>query len=93
MLCGEFVDVLGRPTSATAEIIGERRWLTPIREGSSMTSFGANPKRCLPNDSGSPMSGLSKICRAANIPIPPRGYWAKIAAGKKPPELVFPERD
>ena len=36
---------------------------------------------------------LSKICRAANIPIPPRGYWAKIAAGKKPPKLVFPERD
>lgn len=26
--------------------------------------------------------GLSKICRKYQIPLPPRGYWAKLAAGK-----------
>lgn len=32
--------------------------------------------------------GLRKICIALDIPLPPRGYWAKLAAGKtipKPP--------
>ena len=26
--------------------------------------------------------GLAKICEARNIPVPPRGYWAKLAHGK-----------
>jgi hypothetical protein len=32
--------------------------------------------------------GLRKICIALDVPLPPRGYWAKLAAGKtipKPP--------
>lgn len=32
--------------------------------------------------------GLRKICVALDVPLPPRGYWAKLAAGKtipKPP--------
>ena len=28
---------------------------------------------------------LAKRCRALNIPLPPRGYWAKVAAGQSPP--------
>lgn len=38
--------------------------------------------------------GLAKICRKANVPLPPRGYWAKLQAGKfvdSPPAL--PLRD
>ncbi|MES2299468.1 MAG: hypothetical protein V4582_20695 [Pseudomonadota bacterium] len=27
--------------------------------------------------------GLRKICVALDVPLPPRGYWAKLAAGKK----------
>ena len=30
--------------------------------------------------------GLAKACRRHNIPRPPRGYWAKLAAGKALPE-------
>jgi len=26
--------------------------------------------------------GLAKICRSLTIPLPSRGYWAKIKAGK-----------
>jgi hypothetical protein len=36
--------------------------------------------------------GLAKICRAADIPTPPRGYWAKKAAGKAPPRPRLPPR-
>jgi len=31
---------------------------------------------------------LRKICRRMNIPVPPRGYWARLRSGervKKPP--------
>jgi hypothetical protein len=49
--------------------------------------------------------GLAKICAAANIPVPARGYWAKLQAGKSvtppglppralgQPDLVFVGRD
>lgn len=33
--------------------------------------------------------GLAKVCRKLNVPIPPRGYWARVQSGQKPlkPEL------
>lgn len=36
--------------------------------------------------------GLAKICEARSIPVPPRGYWAKLAHGKrvKQPPLPAP---
>lgn len=30
--------------------------------------------------------GLRKICVALDVPLPPRGYWQKLAAGKKIPK-------
>lgn len=27
--------------------------------------------------------GLGKACRRLQIPLPPRGYWAKLKAGRK----------
>jgi hypothetical protein len=30
--------------------------------------------------------GLRKICFALDVPMPPRGYWAKLAAGKTTPK-------
>src|SRR5665213_2105924 len=29
--------------------------------------------------------GLAKICRRFDVPVPPRGYWQKLAAGIKVP--------
>jgi hypothetical protein len=28
--------------------------------------------------------GLAKVCGRHRIPVPPRGYWAKVAAGEQP---------
>lgn len=36
--------------------------------------------------------GLAKACKKANIPRPPRGYWAKLAAGKKVARSALPTR-
>ena len=38
-------------------------------------------------------SGLAKICRKHNIPRPPRGYWAKTAAGQKLKNTPLPAGD
>lgn len=34
--------------------------------------------------------GLAKACRRQAIPVPPRGYWAKLQAGKRPPKIALP---
>ena len=36
--------------------------------------------------------GLGKICQEARIPIPPRGYWARLSAGQKLPKAPLPRR-
>lgn len=37
--------------------------------------------------------GLAKACRVAGVPVPPRGYWAKLQHGKPtPPRLPLPPR-
>ena len=36
--------------------------------------------------------GLAKACTKANIPMPPRGYWAKLEGGKKLPRPPIPLR-
>jgi len=43
----------------------------------------ATPVTKLAKDYGLSDVGLRKICIALDIPMPPRGYWAKLAAGKK----------
>jgi len=34
--------------------------------------------------------GLAKLCRRYNIPVPPRGYWAKKQAGKRAQKPALP---
>ena len=35
--------------------------------------------------------GLAKACRRHAIPVPPRGYWAKLQAGKGTPRIALPQ--
>ena len=34
--------------------------------------------------------GLGKLCARHNIPVPPRGYWARVAYGQKPKRTLLP---
>lgn len=36
--------------------------------------------------------GLKKACLRGNVPVPPRGYWAKLQAGRKVVKLKLPAR-
>ena len=38
-------------------------------------------------------NGLSKICDRLKVPYPPRGYWARKAAGRKVIQYRLPERE
>jgi hypothetical protein len=37
-------------------------------------------------------NGLRKVCKRLNVPIPWRGYWAKVAAGHKVKKTPLPEK-
>jgi hypothetical protein len=49
----------------------------------------ATPVKTLAKEHGLSDVGLRKICIALDVPLPPRGYWAKLAAGKSIPKPVL----
>lgn len=44
----------------------------------------AQPLRAVAASYGLSDVGLRKICKRLGVPVPPLGYWAKVAAGKRP---------
>ena len=50
------------------------------------------PVRKLAEEFGLSDVGLAKACKKANIPRPPRGYWAKLTAGKSVTRRELPAR-
>src|SRR5258708_14245576 len=51
----------------------------------------SKPMSTLANEFGITDVGLAKRCRAVDVPIPYRGYWARRAAGQTPPRLPLPK--
>lgn len=51
------------------------------------------PMRELAKDYNMSDRGLAKACARANIPVPERGYWAKLQAGKKVSQRSLPPRE
>ena len=50
----------------------------------------SKPVRDLAAEFGISDVALAKRCRALKIPVPPRGYWARVAAGQKPRRPPLP---
>ena len=48
------------------------------------------PVRDVAKEFGISDVALAKRCRALKIPLPARGYWAKVAAGQKPRRPALP---
>lgn len=52
----------------------------------------AEPRTRLARRLGVSDVGLAKACTYAGIPMPPRGYWSRVAAGKQVPRTALPTR-
>ena len=57
------------PLTLTRQQLHDRVWTTPTDK--------------LAGELGLSGRGLGKLCARHDIPVPPRGYWAKKAAGKR----------
>lgn len=64
------------PPTITREELYEKVWTTPMV--------------ALAEEFGISDVALAKRCRRWNIPCPPRGYWAKLAAGRNPQRGQLP---
>src|SRR5207302_1156303 len=60
----------------TREELYERVWASPVTK--------------VANDFGISGPGLAKRCKRQGIPLPPRGYWARVRAGRIPPKPPLP---
>jgi hypothetical protein len=67
------------PLTISREDLYELAWSKPLSE--------------LAKDFGISDVGLAKRCRKLGIPIPGRGYWARVDAGQKPYQPKLPARD
>lgn len=66
-----------KTTSFEREKLFDEVWTTPVTK--------------LAKGYGLSDVGLRKICVALDVPLPPRGYWAKLAAGKRIPKPALHE--
>jgi hypothetical protein len=57
-----------KPTNITSEELYRQVWATPMSRLGMQYGISGN--------------GLKKICDRLNVSYPPRGYWAKLGAGK-----------
>ena len=53
----------------------------------------SKPMIVLAREYGFSDGGFAKICRRNQIPIPPRGYWAKKAAGNNVQKIAMPQKN
>ena len=67
------------PLKITRETLYESVWNEPMRKVAER--YGISDV------------ALAKTCRRHSIPIPGRGYWQKLAAGRAPPRPPLPEAD
>ena len=49
------------------------------------------PMQKLAKEFGLSDVGLAKLCRRHEIPLPGRGYWARVQFGQKPARAILPE--
>jgi hypothetical protein len=62
--------------SISREELYEKVWTTPMQK--LAPRFGLSDV------------GLAKLCRRHQIPVPGRGYWARLQVGQKPKRAVLP---
>ena len=65
------------PVTMTRQELHNRVWMTPMSHLAGQLGISGN--------------GLAKICVRLGVPYPPRGHWAKVAAGKAAKMVALPQ--
>lgn len=74
------IDQTNQPVSElTRQQLYELVWATPLSK--LATRYGLSDV------------GLAKLCRRHNVPIPYRGYWARVSSGQTPSRIPMPKGD
>lgn len=68
----------------------DRKMPTTISRDELYRQVWATPMSRLGQQYGISGNGLKKVCNRLNVPCPPRGYWAKLAAGKRVKQMPLP---
>jgi hypothetical protein len=78
-----YVPMIPTISRSGGEAMGER---TEIYEREKLyEEVWKEPVLVVANRYGVSNVALAKACRKLAVPLPPRGYWAKVQAGRKPP--------
>jgi hypothetical protein len=67
-----------------------QRQVVRLRRQELYEKMWSRPAIALAKEFGISGRGLGKICGRFEIPVPPRGYWAKLAAGKHVNKIPLP---
>ena len=62
----------------------------PVTRDQLYEQVWARPMLTVARDYEVSANYLARVCAALNVPWPPRGYWAKVAAGPKPRRPALP---
>ena len=74
--------------------IGERRWsgtILRLTREALYERVWAAPVEKLAKSWGLSGRGLAKACMRAGVPVPPRGYWARVQNGQRPRRTPLPK--
>jgi hypothetical protein len=82
---------LSKHRYAERHVSEEQRKRTNITREELYRQVWATPMSRLGTQYGVSGNGLKKICVHLNVPYPPRGYWAKLGAGKTVRQTPLPK--
>ncbi len=68
--------MVAQKITLTREELYEKVWSTPMQK--------------LAVESGFSDRGFAKLCQRHHVPVPPRGYWARLQAGQTPKRTALP---
>jgi hypothetical protein len=74
--------------------IGERHWngtILRLTREALYERVWAEPVEKLAKSWGLSGRGLAKACERARVPVPPRGYWARVQNGQRPRRTPLPK--
>ncbi|THD65961.1 hypothetical protein [Phenylobacterium sp.] len=67
--------------------------MTTLTREALYTLVWAEPVRKVAAKLGMSDVAFKKYCVRGGVPVPERGYWAKLAAGKRVTQIPLPHRD